>query len=63
MANGKAGASQRPAEFLKSKSVKAFVQSLTDATNIASVVVHKGGVFQGSFAVELLAISDVSARL
>lgn len=56
IANGKATASQRPAEFLKSKSVKAFVQSLSDATNIASVVVHKGGVFQGSFAVELLAI-------
>ncbi len=56
MANGKASESQRPGSFLQAESVKAFVQELTDATKIASVVSVKGGTNQGTYAVELVAI-------
>lgn len=53
---GKANESQRPSEFLKSKSAQSFVQSVSDAINVASVKTYKGGVFQGTYAHELIAI-------
>ena len=56
MANGQATESQRPGEFLKSKQIKQFVQTLTDATKIASVLSIKGGANQGSWGLELVAI-------
>ena len=56
MASNKAVSSQRPGNFLKSSSINSFVQTLTDATKIASVVTIKGGREQGTYADELVAI-------
>ncbi|MEG2039488.1 MAG: KilA-N domain-containing protein [Hafnia sp.] len=56
VANGQASESQRPGEFLKTKQIRRFVQALTDAKKIASVVTVKGGPFQGSWGLELVAI-------
>lgn len=56
MANGKATESHKPANFIRSDSVQAFAQVLTDAQNRASVVSVKGGTNQGTYAVELVAI-------
>ncbi|MGJ8516637.1 P63C domain-containing protein [Carnimonas bestiolae] len=53
-ANGKAGNSQRPGEFLKTAQVQRFVDRLTDANNVASVVSIKGGKRQGTYAHELV---------
>lgn len=56
VAEGKATESQRPGEFLKTKQVRRFVQALSDAKKIASVLTIKGGPFQGSWGLELIAI-------
>lgn len=48
--------SQRPGEFLKSQQIKRFVAALSDATKIASVKTLKGGLEQGSWGLELVAI-------
>lgn len=56
VANGQASESQRPGEFLKTKQIRRFVQALTDAKKIASVVTVKGGPHQGSWGLELIAI-------
>ena len=56
IAKGKATESQRPGEFLKSKQIKRFAQSLTEAKMIASVKTVKGGNNQGSWGLELIAI-------
>lgn len=56
IAAGKANESQRPSEFLKSKSAQSFVQSVSDAINVASVKTYKGGIFQGTYGHELVAI-------
>jgi len=54
---GNATSSQRPANFLKSEPVQAFVAALnSDATQIASVNSVKGGKNQGTYASELVAI-------
>ncbi|HHH1726154.1 TPA: KilA-N domain-containing protein, partial [Yersinia enterocolitica] len=42
--------------FLKSKQVKRFVHTLSDATKSASVKVIKGGLKQGTWALELVVI-------
>lgn len=55
-AAGKATQAQRPAQFLRTGSVQAFVQTLTDAQKSASVVSVRGGKGQGSYGVELVAI-------
>ena len=47
---------QRPGEFLKTKQVRRFVQALSDAKKIASVLTIKGGPLQGSWGLELIAI-------
>jgi hypothetical protein len=54
--NGEATESQRPGVFLKSNQVKRFVQALSDATKSASVNVIKGGLQQGTWALELVVI-------
>lgn len=56
VAQGKATESQRPSNFLKSEGINAFVQSLSEATKIASVNIIKGGLESGSWAVEIIAI-------
>lgn len=56
VANGEATESQRPGVFLKSKQVKRFVKALSDATKSASVNVIKGGLQQGTWALELVVI-------
>ncbi|MBH3004143.1 KilA-N domain-containing protein [Serratia nevei] len=56
VAEGKATESQRPGEFLKTKQVQRFVQALSDAKKIASVLTIKGGSQQGSWGLELIAI-------
>uniref|UniRef100_A0A3B0M120 KilA-N domain-containing protein n=1 Tax=Arsenophonus endosymbiont of Trialeurodes vaporariorum TaxID=235567 RepID=A0A3B0M120_9GAMM len=56
IAKGKATESQRPCEFLKSKQIKLFAQSLTEAKIVASVKTVKGGNNQGSWGLELIAI-------
>lgn len=56
VADGKATESQRPGAFLKSRQVKRFVQALSDATKSASVKVIKGGLNQGTWALELVVI-------
>ena len=56
VAEGKATESQRPGEFLKTKQVRRFVQALSDAKKIASVLTIKGGPLQGSWGLELIAI-------
>ncbi|ENR5392272.1 KilA-N domain-containing protein [Providencia rettgeri] len=56
VADGKATESQRPGVFLKSRQVKRFVQALSDATKSASVKVIKGGLNQGTWALELVVI-------
>ncbi|HHL2458587.1 TPA: KilA-N domain-containing protein [Yersinia enterocolitica] len=56
VANGDATESQRPGVFLKSKQVKRFVHTLSDATKSASVKVIKGGLKQGTWALELVVI-------
>lgn len=56
VSEGKATESQRPGEFLKTKQVRRFVQSLSDAKKIASVLTIKGGHLQGSWGLELIAI-------
>lgn len=56
VANGEATESQRPGVFLKSKQVKRFVQALSDATKSASVNISKGGLQQGTWALELVVI-------
>lgn len=60
MMAGKATESQRPGEFLRSDSVKAFVAaydaSESDAGFTASVHSVKGGKSQGTYAAELIAI-------
>lgn len=53
---GEATDSQRPGEFLKSRQIKRFVAALSDATKIASVKTIKGGIEQGSWGLELVAI-------
>ncbi|HAT2831922.1 TPA: KilA-N domain-containing protein [Klebsiella oxytoca] len=56
VAESKATESQRPGEFLKTKQVRRFVQALSDAKKIASVLTIKGGPLQGSWGLELIAI-------
>ncbi|WP_438335613.1 KilA-N domain-containing protein [Edwardsiella tarda] len=56
VANGSATESQRPGEFLKTKQIRRFVQALSDAKKIASVITIKGGLKQGSWGLELVAI-------
>lgn len=56
VAEGKATESQRPGEFLKTKQVRRFVQALSDAKKIASVLTIKGGPLQGAWGLELIAI-------
>ncbi|MEY0837977.1 KilA-N domain-containing protein [Providencia alcalifaciens] len=56
VADGKATESQRPGVFLKSRQVKRFVQALSDATKSASVKIIKGGLNQGTWALELVVI-------
>lgn len=56
MSAGKASSAQRPAQFLRTETVQAFVQTLTDAQKSASVVTIRGGKGQGSYGVELVAI-------
>jgi len=56
VSEGKATESQRPGEFLKTKQVRRFVQALSDAKKIASVLTIKGGLLQGSWGLELIAI-------
>lgn len=53
MAQGKATESQRPGAFTKSQA--GFIEEV-DATGIASVKTVKGGVSQGTWAVELVAM-------
>lgn len=53
---GNATESQRPSNFTKSKSVKAFVGELTAATKIAALKTINGGPDHGVWALELLAI-------
>lgn len=56
VANGEATESQRPGTFLKSRQIKRFVKALSDATKSASVKVIKGGLDQGTWALELVVI-------
>lgn len=56
VAEGNATESQRPGEFLKTKQVQRFVQALSDAKKVASVLTIKGGSLQGSWGLELIAI-------
>ena len=56
MRHGNAKESHKPGNFLRSESVAAFVQELSDAQNRAAVMVIRGGVGQGTFADELVAI-------
>ncbi|WP_145561159.1 KilA-N domain-containing protein [Yersinia mollaretii] len=56
VASGEATESQRPGVFLKSRQIKRFVQALSDATKSASVKVIKGGLTQGTWALELVVI-------
>jgi hypothetical protein len=56
MAVGKANPSQSPGNFLRNAGVAAFVQNLTDTQNCESVVSIKGGVKQGTYATELVAL-------
>ncbi|WP_265693320.1 KilA-N domain-containing protein [Providencia rustigianii] len=56
MMDGKATESQRPGVFLKSRQISRFVQALSDATKSASVKVIKGGLNQGTWAMELVVI-------
>lgn len=56
MMDGKATESQRPGVFLKSRQISRFVQTLSDATKSASVKVIKGGLNQGTWAMELVVI-------
>ncbi|QDL33992.1 KilA-N domain-containing protein [Serratia liquefaciens] len=56
VAEGNATESQRPGEFLKTKQVQRFVQALSDAKKVASVLTIKGGPLQGSWGLELIAI-------
>ncbi len=56
VANGEATESQRPGVFLRSQQVKRFVQALSDATKSASVNIIKGGLQQGTWALELVVI-------
>jgi hypothetical protein len=57
MAKGHATDSQRPANFLKSAPVSAYIQEIDrDATGIASVLSLKGGKHQGTYAVRLVAL-------
>lgn len=56
IASLKASTGQKPGNFLKSSTINAFVQALTDATKRASVVTIKGGREQGTYADELVAI-------
>ncbi|WP_265497290.1 KilA-N domain-containing protein [Providencia rustigianii] len=54
--DGKVTESQRPGVFLKSRQISRFVQALSDATKSASVKVIKGGLNQGTWAMELVVI-------
>lgn len=56
VAEGKATESQRPGEFLKTQQIKRFIRALSDAKKIASVKTIKGGLSQGSWGLELVAI-------
>lgn len=56
VAEGNATESQRPGEFLKTKQVQRFVQALSDAKKVASILTIKGGPLQGSWGLELIAI-------
>lgn len=60
IANGKATESQRPERFMKTDKVQEFISALdasnTDAPKSASVHSVKGGLKQGTYAVELVAI-------
>ncbi|WP_272572427.1 KilA-N domain-containing protein [Providencia sp. PROV258] len=56
MMDGKATESQRPGVFLKSRQISRFAQALSDATKSASVKVIKGGLNQGTWAMELVVI-------
>ncbi|EHL2774524.1 KilA-N domain-containing protein [Salmonella enterica subsp. enterica serovar Hvittingfoss] len=56
VANGEATESQRPSNFTKSKSIKAFVRELTAATKIAALKTINGGANHGVWGLELVAI-------
>lgn len=56
VAKGEATESQRPSNFIKSQQIKRFAQTLSEATNIASVNTIKGGEESGVWGLELVAI-------
>lgn len=56
MKHGNAKESHKPGNFLRSEAIGAFVQELSGAQNRASVLVVRGGIGQGTFADELVAI-------
>lgn len=56
IANGKATESQKPSEFLRAESVKAFIAVLDAKAEIPALVVKKGGNAPGVYAAELVAI-------
>ncbi|EDI8308230.1 KilA-N domain-containing protein [Salmonella enterica] len=60
VANGEATESQRPSNFTKSKSIKAFVRELTAATKIAALKTINGGSNHGVWGLELVAIRYVA---
>lgn len=64
VAEGKATESQRPGEFLKTKQVRRFVQALSDAKKIASVMTIKGDHFRapGGLNLSLYAMQPGSIR-
>ncbi|MEP9179755.1 KilA-N domain-containing protein [Enterobacter cloacae] len=56
VAEGNATESQRPSNFTKSKSIKAFIRELTAATKIAALKTVNGGPNHGVWGLELIAI-------
>lgn len=54
--NGEATDSQRPSLFMRSAQIKRFAQALTEAQKCASVEIIKGGLQQGVWGMELIAI-------
>lgn len=53
---GEATDSQRPSLFMRSSQIKRFAQALTEAQKCASVEIIKGGLQQGVWGLELIAI-------
>ena len=53
---GEANDSQRPSLFMRSAQIKRFAQALTEAQKCASVQIIKGGLQQGVWGLELVAI-------